>query len=126
MLDCNRLKVINDEYGHQHGDDYLRCSCRAICRTFAHSPVYRIGGDEFAVLLEGQDYVNRDELLKEFARVTEQTNAATSNPWEKVDVSLGMAVFDSVEDGSAEHVLHRADELMYLEKRLYKLARTQS
>ena len=47
------LKLINDTYGHEKGDIYLKTACNAICDVFRHSPVFRMGGDEFAVLLQG-------------------------------------------------------------------------
>ena len=122
MLDCNRLKVINDEYGHAFGDQYLQTAFKAICAVYDHSPVYRIGGDEFAVLLEHGDYERRDELAESFRQLAEETNASAADPWQRVDLSMGMAVYEPGIDTSTEQVLRRADELMYLEKRLYKLS----
>lgn len=52
MFDCDGLKKVNDDYGHEKGDLYLQNACRLICRVFAHSPVFRIGGDELVALLE--------------------------------------------------------------------------
>ena len=60
MFDCDNLKLINDQYGHDKGDVYLKTACRLICRVFQHSPVFRIGGDEFAVILQNDDYENRE------------------------------------------------------------------
>ncbi len=122
MFDCNRLKVINDEHGHDRGDLYLRRACQTICDTFAHSPVYRLGGDEFAVLLEHGDYLRREELVETFREQADKANAAATAPWERVDLAMGVAEFDPTSDESVEQVLHRADELMYLDKRLYKLS----
>ena len=51
--DINGLKGINDTYGHEIGDVYIVNSCRGICSVFKHSPVFRIGGDEFVVILQG-------------------------------------------------------------------------
>jgi len=117
MLDCNELKSINDVYGHDHGDLYLKVACTLICQVFAHSPVFRLGGDEFAVLMQQADYENRDRLMDEFDRRACQINAAAQQPWEKVNISKGMAVFQPGFDGTVEQVLHRADELMYQKKR---------
>ncbi len=69
MLDTNDLKEINDTYGHDHGDEYLLACCQLICRVFDHSPVFRIGGDEFLVLLENEDYEHREELVELFNRL---------------------------------------------------------
>ena len=55
IFDCDELKVINDRYGHDKGDEYLKTASRLICRIFQHSPVFRIGGDEFSVILRHED-----------------------------------------------------------------------
>ena len=117
MFDCNRLKQINDQHGHSAGDTYLQRTCKLICHVYAHSPVFRLGGDEFAVVLQGGDYENRDALLSEFERLSKERNATADQPWDAVDVSKGMAVFDPDVDRSAAQVLERADRLMYEAKR---------
>lgn len=117
MLDCDRLKQINDNFGHDHGDVYLKVACAAICKVFAHSPVFRLGGDEFAVLLQNADYAQREQLIAAFDSMTDAINAEARHPWEKVSISVGMAVFRPGEDESVEQVLHRADEMMYRDKR---------
>ena len=123
MFDCNGLKLINDDYGHNKGDVYLKASCRLICKTFAHSPVFRVGGDEFIAVLQDADYARRDALLAEFDRNAEAINAGAGNPWERVCISKGMAVFNPATDVNVETVLSRADGLMYTEKRRFKLGR---
>ena len=122
MFDCNWLKQINDAYGHERGDAYLRTASRAICQTFTHSPVFRLGGDEFAALLQGTDYKHRDELMHAFDKKAEEVDAAVSNPWEKVDVAKGIAVFQPGADDGVEQVLRRADEQMYRDKKKLKLS----
>lgn len=120
IFDCNRLKQINDQYGHGAGDIYLQKACRLICQVFDHSPVFRLGGDEFAVVLQREDYENRDALIREFEHRTKQVNAVAAQPWENVNVSMGMAVYEPGSDRSAGQVLTRADERMYEDKRQYK------
>lgn len=120
MFDCNELKEINDQFGHERGDIYLQTACRMICRVFAHSPVFRIGGDEFVVLVTGQDYENRDALLREFEEAAEAANRETENPWEKISLAKGVAVFDPDSDTDMGQILDRADRQMYEEKRKHK------
>lgn len=120
IFDCNRLKQVNDKYGHSAGDIYLQKACRLICQVYDHSPVFRLGGDEFAVVLQREDYENRDALERDFQRRTDEQNAAATDPWEAVNVSMGMAVFEPGKDRSADQVLKRADALMYAAKRQYK------
>ncbi|MBR3316575.1 MAG: diguanylate cyclase, partial [Atopobiaceae bacterium] len=64
ICDVNGLKIINDTNGHQAGDEYIRQACKMVCDIFSHSPVYRIGGDEFAVILTGRDYKSREVLMQ--------------------------------------------------------------
>ncbi len=119
VFDCNNLKQINDENGHLRGDIYLQNSCALICRVFAHSPVFRMGGDEFSVLLQKEDYENRDALMAEFDRIAAEYNAEEVEAWNKVSLSKGMAVYDPENDNEAEDVYQHADDLMYEEKRYY-------
>ncbi|MCR5656764.1 MAG: GGDEF domain-containing protein, partial [Butyrivibrio sp.] len=62
MIDLNFLKKINDSFGHEKGDLAIQKLSRIICTIFAHSPVFRIGGDEFVVILKGSDYTHSKEL----------------------------------------------------------------
>ena len=122
MFDCNGLKKINDEYGHECGDIYLRTAAKVICQTFAHSPVFRLGGDEFVALLQNQDYAEKETLLQVFDRIAEAINASAENPWEKVNIAKGVAEFRPGQDSDVDQVLRRADEQMYENKRHSKLA----
>ena len=125
MFDLNDLKRINDEFGHDKGDLYLKSACDLICRVYRHSPVFRVGGDEFVAVLHGEDYGLRDRLLKIFDRRCRETAALAGRPWERVEAARGMAVFDPLSDGGVEDVLRRADENMYDHKRAMKAGRAE-
>lgn len=122
VLDCNDLKLINDRYGHDKGDIYLQTASQLICRVYKHSPVFRIGGDEFAAVLQNEDYQNRKELIEQFEKEAEQINSSAQNEWEKVNTAIGMADFDPKNDSSVDDVIHRADKHMYDNKRAWKEA----
>ena len=113
VFDCDSLKVINDRYGHDKGDLYLKTASRTICDVFKHSPVFRMGGDEFAVILKKEDFCNMEALLEHFDEVTDEINASAAEPWEQVHISKGFAVFDPTEDTTVIEVIQRADKLMY-------------
>lgn len=117
MFDCNGLKSINDRYGHERGDIYLQKAAQLICQVFTHSPVYRVGGDEFVVLLERDDFERREELLATFDAKAAETNDAAEHPWERIDIAKGVATYRPGEDENAEQVLRRADTRMYENKR---------
>ena len=125
IFDCDHLKQINDRYGHDKGDIYLKKAAHIICEVFKHSPVFRMGGDEFAVILENEDYMNRDALLEQFDTTAETINASAAEPWEQVNLSKGFAVFDTSEDDAVTDVMKRADHLMYENKRERKNQRKQ-
>ena len=120
VFDCDNLKKINDKYGHDKGDIYLKTASRLICRVFQHSPVFRIGGDEFAVVLLNDDYQNRDELFSRFLETSKELRTNAENDWEQVNVTLGLAVYDPQTDGNVDDVARRADLLMYENKRIRK------
>ena len=120
VFDCNDLKHINDTYGHDKGDIYLKAASRLICRIFQHSPVFRIGGDEFAVILENEDLENRNRLMEQFSRARERICEDVENEWEKVNVAMGLAVYDPLIDTSVIDVARRADQAMYEDKHIRK------
>ena len=120
ILDCDNLKQINDQYGHDKGDVYIQTASRLICRVYKHSPVYRIGGDEFAVVLQGEDYQNRKELKELFEVNAETIRTSAENKWDQVSVALGMAEYVPQSDTSVDDVIHRADKTMYENKRTRK------
>ena len=113
--DVNGLKMMNDTYGHKAGDELLRSACKLICIHFSHSPVFRIGGDEFAVLLQGQDYENRYKILEAFDQTVEQNLAEG-----KAVVAVGIAEYIPGSDNNVQDVFVRADEKMYKRKNLLK------
>ena len=121
MIDLNNLKVINDEYGHAAGDAALIKLTNIICATFAHSPVYRVGGDEFVVILRHVDYRRSDKLIAEFnAKIEELQGDEYLTMPEKTWAAIGYAVYDPEKDASVEDVFNRADEAMYVRKRQMK------
>ena len=121
VIDLNDLKVINDRYGHDCGDVSLRTLSNLICMVFTHSPVFRIGGDEFVVILKNNDYDKVDELVVEFQRQSEELNHADGlEPWERVEAAIGYVRYDPSLDSDVAATFHRADKVMYENKRQMK------
>jgi diguanylate cyclase (GGDEF)-like protein len=120
VFDCDDLKSVNDLYGHDKGDVYLKSASRVICRVFQHSPVFRIGGDEFAVVLRNDDFRYREELLASFEKATARASAEAENRWEQVHVAIGIAIYDPIQDHSVIDTMRRADKAMYVNKRKRK------
>ena len=114
MIDLNHLKKLNDTYGHERGNDYLTGSCAIICDIYQHSPVFRIGGDEFVVVLERRDYDERDKLFQNLTELFgNESLYEGKEPWLKFSAAAGMAVFNSDTDTNAEEVFKKADKIMY-------------
>lgn len=111
VFDVNGLKQVNDNLGHDAGDEYIRKACRYICDIFSHSPVYRVGGDEFVVILERGDYQNREMLCKRFNQQMEENRQNND-----VVVAMGMSVYDPAQDVGYKRIYKRADALMYERK----------
>ena len=117
MVDLNYLKQTNDTYGHDQGDNAIRKCSQLICSVFSHSPVFRIGGDEFAIILENSDYRNIDGLMAEFEGALEEiARDDTLNREEKFSASIGYALYDPLRDDGVESVFQRADKAMYDQK----------
>ncbi len=106
VFDINGLKQVNDTLGHQAGDEYIKSGCDIICHLFSHSPVYRIGGDEFVVVAQGSDYHNIDSIMLRL----ENQNLKNKLKGEVV-VAGGMSRF--LGDSDVASVFKRADAEMY-------------
>lgn len=113
ILDVNDLKKVNDSEGHSAGDQYLRDACKIICNTFKHSPVYRVGGDEFAVISQGEDYANIETLIRRMSDHNEQALQGGG-----IVIACGMAKCQG--DASVALVFERADHIMYEDKSALK------
>ena len=112
VCDINGLKSVNDTKGHKAGDEYIKASCMLICRFFHHSPVFRIGGDEFVVILRGPDYVSRKDLIAALRKQVEENIRIGSGPV----VAVGLAEYLPSEDQTVTDVFNRADAHMYQDK----------
>ena len=117
MIDLNDLKKVNDTYGHKNGDHYIKGACGLICNIYSHSPVFRIGGDEFVVILTEKSYKERDVLYDLLTKLFHKLeNDETLEPWERFSAAVGMAIYDPQNDIGVDQVFTRADDEMYKNK----------
>ena len=126
VFDTDDLKAVNDQYGHDKGDEYIQAACRLICAVFQHSPVFRTGGDEFAVVMQNEDYQKREALAAQFDTLRDQSCATEKDRWAQARVTLGIADYDPLTDQSVTDVLRRADKIMYENKRIRKTTRNSA
>ena len=115
VFDMNDLKIVNDTMGHDFGDIYIINASKIICKVFKRSPVFRIGGDEFVVILENADYTRYAELLEQFEKEIDSYNENPINTM-KISVARGIAVYDEETDITYNDVFKRADNAMYHNK----------
>ena len=124
MIDVNFLKKVNDTYGHEYGNIYLINAGELVCSVFGVDNVYRVGGDEFVAVLDGEILNRCDELVTTLRGTIEKLRADTTlKPWEKVSAAVGAAYYEAGVDTCAEDVFKRADALMYENKLAMKATR---
>ncbi len=116
ICDINDLKLVNDTLGHKTGDKYIKSACSLICDVFAHSPVFRVGGDEFVAYLTGRDYSDRRMLLEKLRTKVRENMGRENEPI----LASGMSEFDPENDQKVSQVFDRADRIMYENKRQLK------
>ncbi len=115
VCDLNGLKEINDTQGHDFGDKYIKSASQIICNSFKHSPVYRIGGDEFVIFLRGQDYQNRDNLVNTFDKIMYENLLKN-----EIVIASGLDIYHADKQDTFQIVFERADKKMYARKKILK------
>ena len=118
VCDINNMKEVNDRYGHKEGDECIRRNCKRICDIFDHSPVFRVGGDEFVVLLKGEDYRRREELMEEINSIPQDPSGVEVGDI----ISAGMVEYRKDAHFSMLSVFEEADMAMYQRKQALKKA----
>ena len=111
VCDVNGLKLVNDTQGHGEGDKLLIRSCEVMTEVFGSENIYRIGGDEFVIFLQGENYKYRASLMEELV--------FSSKAGDGCLFASGIADFDPHNDKRVRHVFIRADSAMYENKNLY-------
>jgi diguanylate cyclase (GGDEF)-like protein len=113
LCDMDNLKAVNDTDGHEAGDLALELLADALRTALRRSDdAFRIGGDEFAVVLAGANRLDAERVAR---RLQVAISRAPRAPFESIDASLGIAVHEPGED--ADRLVARADEALYGAKR---------
>ncbi len=119
MIDIDHFKTINDKHGHQIGDKVLQFLASVLQKNFKGKDlVARIGGDEFAVIIENAPRAGVMSMAETIRKQVEESNLKrtdTGEPLGKVTVSVG---YDCIKaDDSPRTVLDRADKALYEAKK---------
>ena len=122
VLDLNYLKQTNDTYGHIVGNKLIVTASQIISDTFKRSPVFRIGGDEFVVILQNHDLDERELLLANFASACSNAVVDANNVALPVSIAQGFSMYDPNTDTQFADVFRRADDEMYKHKSSMKLS----
>ncbi len=114
VCDINGLKNVNDTQGHAAGDQLIKDACNLLCEHFVHGAVFRIGGDEFVVILHDKGYDTMEETLAVInGEIEKNINSGG------VVISIGHSTLKE-EDGQIRDVFERADNMMYQRKQELK------
>ena len=120
VFDINYLKEANDRYGHDAGNKLIVAVARMIADTFKRSPVFRIGGDEFLVILQNRDLDDRERLFEKIAAACEEHIIESGSDSITLSVAMGFSEYDPETDKEFVDVFNRADDAMYQNKREMK------
>lgn len=123
VADINNLKKTNDTYGHDIGNELIVHSARILTDTFKTSSVYRIGGDEFVVVLKGKDLERYHALIEKMDTAFSADYIAVNDETVPVSIARGVSVFDPLIDRVYTDVFAKADHAMYMNKQDMKAAR---
>ena len=116
MFDINFLKETNDTLGHSAGDKLIRKAAECITSCFGDKS-FRIGGDEFAAVVEDCKPEMVQQMIYRFREVGEREN---------VSISVGYAYAEKINEATIKQMIDEADKLMYAEKQAahhHRLAR---
>lgn len=117
FIDINGLKYTNDNYGHSFGDTVIISTSDAIKRVFNRNNVYRIGGDEFVIIIANNTREEFEEKCARFKKILLKDQCPS--------VSIGMS-FAEGNQINLNSILESADQKMYEQKRtFYELSKKE-
>ena len=110
IADVNNLKVGNDRYGHEEGDQLIRDAAECIGEVFRERGIcYRIGGDEFCILIREGDSEQIVDCIQRLQELTAERNKSRKMP---LTIACGYAIRENAQETMGQ-VFNRADEMMY-------------
>lgn len=120
MFDLNNLKYCNDHLGHDKGDLYITSCAGMIQQVFgAAGRCYRVGGDEFCVLLKHRTIPECEKMVQHLKQLTDEWNRSHQEQF-KARIAAGYAMYDKTQDYNISDTRRRADKMMYKDKYLMK------
>jgi diguanylate cyclase (GGDEF)-like protein len=117
VADINDLKKVNDTYGHEYGDKLIKNAAFILKKVWGKRSVFRIGGDEFAIILFDIDKAAAEEKKHLFDEELKDFNQKNKEEPLYLQMAIGVAVYDPETDRDYMEVFRRADEEMYIDKK---------
>lgn len=119
VLDVNGLKGINDRMGHVKGDRLLVNSSKLIKEAFPKETLYRVGGDEFVIILDRRTCAVAEKKVHDFKVNNQRMASCTDMDCEHPLISIGYALYDPSKHYSYSDTFMQADENMYSDKQCF-------
>mgnify|MGYP003800360367 FL=1 len=120
LIDVDNFKSINDEFGHKTGDEALIESVRIFKSSVRNSDfVARYAGDEFVIVIDTTDQTSLENLASRIHQNADKFNAS-SGRFYNLTYSIGMGIFDPLQDKTIDNFIKRVDQDMYMVKRRKK------
>lgn len=118
LMDINDLKLVNDRFGHSEGDRMIKNFYKIVKRIFGiNAKIYRLGGDEFTVILEDIDDFSYNQKIKEVEKDLRDLSRELDYT---INVAIGSDIFFNGGSQKIKDFLDHIDRLMYANKRFLK------
>lgn len=125
FLDLDGLKKVNDQYGHDEGDAYIKAMANVLNQVRKHGELLmRYGGDEFVILSKGYTEEDAQAYVSKIRMGIDDYNAYSMHEY-TLDASIGYTIVEPEEDLDIEEIIEQADREMYKVKNAKKAARTK-
>lgn len=116
LMDLNGLKNVNDNLGHEAGDEFIREAAKCMTAVYGtRGKIYRTGGDEFIALLQ-LDLDEMEDYVERFAKCVESRNEYVHC---KLSVACGAVSHEQYPDLDILELVRMADKYMYYDKSIY-------
>lgn len=120
VVDINDLKKVNDTYGHEYGDMLIQNGAAILKKVWGNNSIYRIGGDEFAIVRFGMGKEDAKKQILLFEKAIEEYNRQNHQVELYLQMAIGVAVYNPETDKGYMDAFRRADSAMYEDKKQKK------
>lgn len=126
FLDLDGLKIVNDKYGHDEGDAFIKAMANVLNQVHRHGELLmRYGGDEFVVLAQGYSHEDAANYIQKVEEGILEYNRTSKHPY-TLEASMGYSIMTPVENLDLEAFIETADQEMYKAKNEKKRKRQEA